>query len=86
MSNTFLFFILLEQPSCFFIRFIPFFEAFIKKYYSKGKLTVGQKVTLDGVTGQIIDIDKTSITMDCGDRKVIIPLNKLSKERIEIHN
>lgn len=59
---------------------------FLVSFYSKDKLAIGQKVTLDGVTGLIIDIDKTSITLDCGNKEVIIPLNKLAKERIEIYN
>ena len=59
---------------------------FLVSFYSKDKLKIGQKVTLDGITGIIIDIDKTSITLDCENKEVIIPLNKLAKERIEIYN
>ncbi|MBK7223910.1 MAG: mechanosensitive ion channel domain-containing protein [Saprospiraceae bacterium] len=59
---------------------------FLVSFYSKDKLNIGQKVTLDGVTGTIIDIDKTSITLECDNKEVIIPLNKLAKERIEIYN
>ena len=59
---------------------------FLVSFYSKDKLNIGRKVTLDGVTGTIIDIDKTSITLECDNKEVIIPLNKLAKERIEIYN
>lgn len=57
---------------------------FLVSFYGKGKLTKGQKVTIEGVTGIISDIDKTSVIIDAGDRNVIIPLNKLVKEKIEI--
>ncbi|HRI00591.1 MAG TPA: hypothetical protein PK006_06025 [Saprospiraceae bacterium] len=59
---------------------------FLVSFYSKDKLVIGQKVSLEGVTGYITEIDKTSLTLDCGDKKVIIPLNKLAKEKIEIYN
>jgi hypothetical protein len=57
---------------------------FLVSFYSKDKLSLGQEVVLDGVKGTIVEIDKTSITLDTGERIVIIPLNKLSKDRIEI--
>ncbi len=59
---------------------------FLVSFYSKDKIQVGQRVRVDDVTGVITDIGKTSLTIDCGDREVIIPLNKLSKEKIEIFN
>ncbi|NOT37459.1 MAG: mechanosensitive ion channel [Saprospiraceae bacterium] len=59
---------------------------FLVSFYSKEKIKVGQKVRIDDSEGTIIDLDKTSLTLDCNDRTVVIPLNKLAKGKIEIFN
>jgi len=60
---------------------------FLASYYSKGKFDVGDTVTLDGVSGKIVEMDKSSmiIIADSGN-KVIFPLNQVSNSKIEIHN
>jgi len=59
--------------------------SFLASYYTKDKLNIGAKVTVNGVTGIINGIDKSSVTVDTGDRHVIIPLNKILQDNIEIH-
>lgn len=60
---------------------------FLASYYSKGKFDVGDTVTLDGISGKIVEMDKSSmiIIAESGN-KVIFPLNQVSNSKIEIHN
>lgn len=60
---------------------------FLASYYSKNKFDVGDTITIDGETGKIVEIDKSSLILisDAGN-KIIFPLNHISKSKIEIHN
>ena len=60
--------------------------SFLASYYTKDKLNVGDKVTLNGVTGKIINIDKSSVTVQSENKSIIIPLNKILQDNIEIHS
>ncbi|MFN8338686.1 MAG: mechanosensitive ion channel [Saprospiraceae bacterium] len=60
--------------------------SFLASYYTNDKLNIGDKVTLNGVTGIISNVDKSSVTIDVGQKDVIIPLNKILKDNIEIHH
>ena len=59
---------------------------FLASYYSKGKFDVGDTISIDGVTGKIANMDKSSLVLisDNGN-KIIFPLSKVSKSKIEIH-
>jgi len=60
---------------------------FLASYYSKGKFDVGDTVTLDGVSGKIVEMDKSSmIIISDNGNKVIFPLSHVSNSKIEIHN
>lgn len=59
---------------------------FLASFYSKNKFNIGDRVTFDGVTGQIVDIDNSSIILKTDNSKVIIPLSKMAENKIEIHN
>ncbi len=59
---------------------------YLASFYSKDKFKVGDRVTINDVTGNISELDKTSITIDTQNSKVIIPLSKVTSEKIEIHN
>ncbi|MGB4960860.1 MAG: mechanosensitive ion channel domain-containing protein, partial [Saprospiraceae bacterium] len=59
--------------------------SFLASYYTKDKLNIGDKVTLNGVTGNITNVDKSSVTVTSGTKDVIIPLNKILQNNIEIH-
>ena len=58
---------------------------FLASFYSKNKVAIGDKVSIDGTTGIIIALDNSSILLKAYNRKIIIPLSKLSSEKIEIH-
>lgn len=60
---------------------------FLGSFYSKNKFHVGQNITVDGATGEIIAMDSTTLTLLASDnRKIIIPLHKVSQEKVEIHS
>lgn len=60
---------------------------FLASYYSKGKFEVGDTITMDGITGKIVEIGKSSLIMIAENgNKVIFPLNHISNSKIEIHN
>jgi len=62
-------------------------QNFLASYYSKGKFDVGDTISIDGVTGKVVEIDKSSLILiaDSGN-KIIFPLSHVSNSRIEIHN
>lgn len=58
---------------------------FLSSLYNKDKIKVGDIIGIEGVKGEVIEIDSASFTIKVEDRKVVIPLSKLSSENIEIY-
>lgn len=52
--------------------------------YSRNKFHVGDDVKIDGTRGTIIQMDSTSLTLETSDRRVVIPLNQLTTQRVEV--
>lgn len=59
---------------------------FLASFYSKGKINLGDTITLDGMTGEVIAVENTSLTLKSNDKHVIIPLSKLTAGVLQIHN
>jgi len=57
---------------------------FLASFYSKDKFNLGDMVAIDGAKGEIIDIDNNSMVIQEKNKKVIIPLKKLTSDKIEI--
>ena len=59
---------------------------FLASYYVKDMFKVGDKITVEGVTGKVIEMNKASVSLvtDNGN-KVIFPLSKVSGSNVEIH-
>lgn len=57
---------------------------FIASFYSKSKIKVGDVIAIDGAEGLVIALDATSFTLQSDGKKVIIPLSKLTSEKIEV--
>lgn len=53
--------------------------------HSRDVFKVGDKVTIDGVTGTISDIDKSKLTIDTGASMVILPLAAATNQKVEFH-
>ena len=56
----------------------------LSSFYSKNKFKEGQTVGIDGIKGEIISMDTTSITLRTGDTQTIFPLSILQTKNIEI--
>jgi small-conductance mechanosensitive channel len=56
----------------------------LSSFYSKNKFKEGQIIAIDGIKGTIVDIDNTSITLQTGATKTIIPLHTLQTKTVEV--
>ena len=56
----------------------------LSSFYSKNKFKEGQTVAIDGIKGEIISMDTTSITLRTGESQTIFPLNVLQTKNIEM--
>lgn len=54
--------------------------------YGKNIFKNGDKVTIDGVTGVVSDIDRSKLTVKTENSTVIIPLSKATSSKIEFHD
>lgn len=56
----------------------------LSSFYSKNKFKEGQIVGIDGIIGEIVSMDTTSIILQTGETKMIFPLSILQTKNIEI--
>lgn len=59
-------------------------SSFLASFYSKDRYGIGDKISIDGVTGEIIEMDNMSIVIQTEDKKVVLPMSKLTNEKVEI--
>lgn len=57
---------------------------FLAGYYSRSKLRRGDIIGLDGVRGEVVATDSSSLTLWTGEHHVVIPMSKLTTEKLEI--
>ena len=57
----------------------------LASFYGRDKFSVGQHIKVEDVEGIIVKIDNTSVTVDIGQRKVIMPINKLLNSTVEVY-
>jgi Conserved TM helix/Mechanosensitive ion channel len=53
-------------------------------YYNRNKIRVGDEVIIDGDRGKVVLIDNTSLILQTVDRAIVIPLGKISSNKVEI--
>ena len=58
----------------------------IASFYTSNKYNIGDKITVDGVSGTIVDLDKSSISIKTENSKVVFPLNKVVNQKVEFHD
>ena len=58
----------------------------LSSFYSKNKFKEGQVIAIDGIKGEILTIDITSITLSTGDSQTIFPLSSLQNKQVEVFN
>lgn len=59
---------------------------YLASFYSKDKIAIGDKITIENVTGTVDHIDKSSFVLKTDSSKIIFPLSKITSEKIEIHH
>lgn len=58
----------------------------VSGFYTKDKFSVGDEITVDGARGQIIKIDRSSLTLlQPNNERTIVPMSKLTNDNIIIH-
>lgn len=58
----------------------------IASFYSAKQFQIGDKITIDNVTGVITDVDKSTLTVKTETGRVMFPLNKAVNQKVEIHD
>jgi len=58
---------------------------YLASFYSRNKFKVGDEITVNGVKGEIIELDNSTVILKTDKSKIILPLSKLSSEMVEIH-
>jgi hypothetical protein len=57
----------------------------ISSFYSRHKYKEGQILEIEGIKGEVVAIDNTSITLETGESKAVFPLKVLQSGKIIIH-
>jgi hypothetical protein len=57
---------------------------YLAGYYNKNKIRVGDDVRVIGVRGKVVMIDATSLILQTPERAIIVPLSKLTTEKVEV--
>jgi hypothetical protein len=56
----------------------------ISSFYSKNRYKEGQIIAIDGIKGEILAMDNTTITLKTGDSKTIFPLQVLQSKTVTV--
>lgn len=59
---------------------------FLASFYNRGKVQKGDIIEIDGVQGEVIAIENGRLVLLSEDKTVLIPLSRMSTERITIIN
>lgn len=57
---------------------------YLASYYNKNKIRIGDDVRIIGERGKVVMIDSTSLILQTSERAIIIPLSKLTVEKVEV--
>jgi hypothetical protein len=57
---------------------------YLAGYYNRKKVRLGDDVRIIGVRGKVVVLDSTSLILQTTDRAIVIPLSKLTTEKVEI--
>lgn len=57
---------------------------YLASYYNKNKVRVGDEVRIMGERGKVVLIDSTYMILQTPERAIIIPLSKLTTEKVEV--
>lgn len=57
---------------------------YIAGHYNRNKVRVGDDVRIAGVRGKVVLIDATSLILQTPERAIIVPLSKMTTEKVEV--
>lgn len=57
----------------------------ISSFYTKNKYKIGQVIEIDGVKGEVIDLDNTTISLQTSDQITILPLKLLQTHKVVVY-
>jgi len=57
---------------------------YLAGYYNRNKVRIGDDVEIIGVRGKVVAIDAASLILQTDERAIVIPLSKLTTEKVEI--
>lgn len=57
---------------------------YLAGHYNRNKVRVGDDICIAGVRGKVVVIDSTSIILQTPERAIIIPLSKMTTEKVEV--
>ncbi len=58
--------------------------SYLAGFYNRNKVRLGDDVRIIGVRGKVVLLDATSMILQTPERAIVIPLNKLTTEKVEI--
>lgn len=61
-------------------------SSFLASFYHRDRFDVGDTITIDGVTGEIVEMDNACIVIQNEGKRIIIPSSKLHSHKVEIHD
>lgn len=59
---------------------------YLASFYTKDKVNIGDDIKIGDIRGVVRNIDKSSLTLEADEGKVIIPLRRFNNENIEFFN
>ncbi|MCY7327993.1 MAG: mechanosensitive ion channel family protein, partial [Saprospiraceae bacterium] len=57
---------------------------YLAGFYNRNKVRLGDDVRIIGVRGKVVLMDATSLILQTPERAIVIPLSKLTTEKVEI--
>lgn len=54
----------------------------ISSFYNRSKFSKGQVIEIEGIKGEVTNVDSTSLELKTGETKTIIPLNILQTKQV----
>jgi len=58
----------------------------VASFYSKDQFQIGDKITIEGVTGIVSDINKSNLTIKTDSGRVVFPISKTINQKVEFHD
>ncbi|MEZ4941175.1 MAG: mechanosensitive ion channel [Saprospiraceae bacterium] len=57
---------------------------YLAGHYNRNKVRVGDEIEIDGARGKVVLIDSTSLILQTSERAIIVPLSKMTTEKVEV--